>query len=88
MKLGGKDIYNTFFIPLEDKKHKCKSCNGTCTQDIKKGYTNLVTHIQKEHPGWENILIYYDIMDTFIPDTPYALQALRKKKKGLHKQIY
>lgn len=53
MKIGGKEIYNTFFVQVIDKKHKCKICEGTYSQDIKKGYTNLVTHLQKEHPGWE-----------------------------------
>jgi len=54
MKIGGKEIYKTFFVQIEEKKHKCKSCNGIYSQDVKKGYTNLVTHIQKEHPGWED----------------------------------
>ena len=28
MKIGGKEIYKTFFVQIEEKKHKCKSCNG------------------------------------------------------------
>jgi hypothetical protein len=56
MKIGGKDIYKTFFVQVEDKRHKCKSCDGVYSQDIKNGYTNLVTHIQKEHKGWEDTM--------------------------------
>jgi hypothetical protein len=56
MKIGGKEIYKTFFVQVADKRHKCKSCNGVYSQDTKKGYTNLVTHIQKEHTGWQDIM--------------------------------
>ncbi|KAI8894701.1 hypothetical protein BC833DRAFT_603924 [Globomyces pollinis-pini] len=48
-KIGGKEIYNEYFITVEDKRHKCKVCSRLYTQDIKKGYSNLVTHIQNEH---------------------------------------
>jgi hypothetical protein len=30
------------------------------SQDIKKGYKNLVTNIQKEHKGWEDKMITND----------------------------
>jgi len=65
MKIGGKEIYKTFFVQVEDKKHKCKSCGGTYSQDTKKGYTNLVTHIQKEHPYWEDMMKVNDDKNPF-----------------------
>jgi hypothetical protein len=65
MKIGGKEIYKTFFVQVEDKKHICKSCDGTYSQDPKKGYTNLVTHIQKEHPDWEDMMKVNDDKNPF-----------------------
>jgi hypothetical protein len=65
MKIGGKEIYKTFFVQVEDKRHKCKSCDGVYSQDIKKGYTNLVTHIQKEHKGWEDMMKVNDDNNPF-----------------------
>jgi hypothetical protein len=65
MKIGGKEIYNTFFVYVAEKKHKCKICNGTYSQDTKKGYTNLVTHIQKEHPSWEDSMKVNDDQNPF-----------------------
>jgi hypothetical protein len=54
--MRGKEIYNTFFTEVGDKKHQCKSCDGSYSQDTSKGYTNLVTHLQKNHPGWEEMM--------------------------------
>ena len=65
MKIGGKKIYETFFVSVSDKKHQCKRCEGTYSQNIKKGYTRLVTHLQKEHPGWE------DSMKTNVENNPF-----------------
>jgi hypothetical protein len=65
MKIGGKEIYNTFFVEVGHKKHKCKGCDGIYSQDIKNGYTNLVTHIQKEHPGWEDSMKVNDDKNLF-----------------------
>ena len=36
MKIGGKEIYETYFVNVSEKKHRCKSCDGTYSQDIKK----------------------------------------------------
>ena len=65
MKIGGKEIYKTFFVQVEDKKHRCKSCDGIYSQDTKKGYTYLVTHMQKEHPGWEDSMKVKDDTNPF-----------------------
>ena len=54
MKNGGKVIYETFFAKISERVHKCKICKGTYSQDLVKGYTNLVTHLQKQHAGWED----------------------------------
>lgn len=51
--MGGKEIFNTFFVTIGERKHKCRSCNGIYAQDTKKGYTNLITHLQKEHPDYQ-----------------------------------
>jgi hypothetical protein len=65
MKIRGKEIYETFFVNVSEKAHKCKSCNRVYSQDIKKGYTNLVTHIQKGHPGWEENMKVNDEKNPF-----------------------
>jgi hypothetical protein len=56
MKAKGKDVYGTLFTQVSEKKHKCKICNGHYSQDLKKGYTNLLTHLQKEHLGWDDTM--------------------------------
>lgn len=63
MKVPGKEIYKTFFVQVDENSHKCKSCNGVYSQNTSKGYTNLTTHIQKNHPGWEDSMKVNDHND-------------------------
>jgi hypothetical protein len=56
MKIKGKEAYSAFFTSVGENKHQCKLCDGKYAQDTKKGYPNLVTHLQKEHPDWEKIM--------------------------------
>jgi hypothetical protein len=50
----GKDVYSCFYRPIvgEADKHACAICEKTRTQNISKGYANLLTHINS-HDGWE-----------------------------------
>ena len=36
-KIGGKEIYRTFFDFESDRKHKCKICNGIYLKTLKEG---------------------------------------------------
>lgn len=58
-----KEIYEHFFTVSADnpKSHKCSSC-GTLDidkwvkQDLKKGYQNILTHMDINHPGYLNAM--------------------------------
>jgi hypothetical protein len=45
-------------------------CKGVYAQDITRGYTNLVTHIQKNHPGWEDMM---KVNDNNNKETTYSI---------------
>ena len=66
-KVPDKEIFEAFFeLDAGDgKKLKCKICKGVYAQDITRGYTNLVTHIQKYHPGWEDMMKVNDNNNPF-----------------------
>jgi hypothetical protein len=50
--MKNKDIYLTNFKlePDNDQSHRCLHCDAIIHQNIKKGYTNVVNHIQNRHP--------------------------------------
>ena len=58
-----REIVTTFFedVPKDSKgqqtksKFKC-SCGTTRTQDLKKGLTNLISHIKNDHKDWEEVM--------------------------------
>ena len=58
-----REIARTFFedVPQNSKgeqtnfKFKC-SCGTTRTQDLKKGLTNLISHIKNDHKDWEEVM--------------------------------
>ncbi len=63
MKFESKEIVATFYqqISQEEKGHvlitkfKCQ-CGNTRTQNLKKGYGNLISHIKEQHTDWEKIM--------------------------------
>ena len=63
MKYESKAIAATFFeeISSEEKsnktitKFKCQ-CGTIRSQDLKKGYVNLISHIKDQHKDWESIM--------------------------------
>ncbi len=63
MLFDSKTIAFTFFekISSEQKgdstvtKFKCQ-CGIQRTQNLKKGYQNLISHIKEQHPNWEEII--------------------------------
>jgi hypothetical protein len=58
-----REIVTTFFqdVPNNSKgeqtnsKFKC-SCGVSRTQDLKKGLTNLISHIKNDHKDWEEVM--------------------------------
>ena len=63
MKFDSKAIAATFFekVSSEEKgnatitKFKCQ-CGAQRTQNLKKGYQNLISHIKDQHKNWEEIM--------------------------------
>jgi len=74
-----REIVNTFFedVPKNSKgeqttyKFKC-SCGTTRTQDLKKGLTNLISHIKIDHTNW------MEVMNSKKKDHPVSLFVNRK----------
>lgn len=74
-----REIATTFFedVPKNSKgeqtnfKFKC-SCGTTRTQDLKKGLTNLISHIKNDHKDWE------EVMNSKKKDQPQSLFVNRK----------
>ena len=74
-----REIVNTFFedVPKNSKgeqttyKFKC-SCGTTRTQDLKKGLTNLFSHIKIDHTNW------MEVMNSKKKDHPVSLFVNRK----------
>jgi len=61
-KYSSKEISATFFEGIassetskSSNKFKCK-CGVTRSQDLKKGYINLISHIKTNHPDWEEVM--------------------------------
>ena len=60
---SSKQLAATFFEELNSKKvgeksistFKCQ-CGISRSQDLKKGYVNLVSHIKSQHPDWKEIM--------------------------------
>ena len=59
-EFSGRQIYMCYFSVVEDSQkllHKCKGCDvvaNPLSQDVKRGYRNLVTHVKSVHKAdWE-----------------------------------
>ena len=60
---SSKQLATTFFEEIESKQEgsrtittfKCQ-CGTTRSQDLKKGYVNLLSHIKNQHPDWKDIM--------------------------------
>ena len=74
-----REIVTTFFedVPINSKgevsnsKFKC-TCGTTRTQDLKKGLTNLISHIKNDHKDWE------EVMNSKKKDQPVSLFVNRR----------
>jgi hypothetical protein len=74
-----REIVRTFFhdVPLKGQgeqtqtKFQC-TCGTTRTQDLKKGLTNLISHIKNDHLDWEQV------MNSKKNDRPESLFVNRK----------
>ena len=63
MKFDSKDIAATFFEEVSSvekgnatiTKFKCQ-CGTPRSQNLKKGYQNLISHIKDSHKNWEQIM--------------------------------
>ena len=70
MKFESKAIAATFFerVSSEEKggatitQFKCQ-CGIERTQNLKKGYQNLVSHIKGHHKNWEDIMESKNLQD-------------------------
>ncbi len=62
-KWDSKDLAFTFFenessmekVGNTITRFKC-NCGVVRTQNLKKGFTNLISHIKEQHPDWEDIM--------------------------------
>lgn len=51
----GKKIADFFFKVADADSHKyaCNICNDNVLQNKKKGYSNLTSHLNRKHAGWQ-----------------------------------
>ena len=60
---SSKQLAATFFEEIDSKQvgsktittFKCQ-CGTERSQDLKKGYINLISHIKNQHPDWNHIM--------------------------------
>jgi hypothetical protein len=84
MSINNSDRVKFFFRPIEGDIYECNACKTRRKQNLTKGYTNLVSHIDKEHADWKDIMARKSHKNVFYE---YVI-ATAKKKKYLGGLIY